>query len=148
MRISCARKPSRSVPSSAIAALAQTRVLGHGAGDGVVEAEVERLEFVGIDGGVLVDGEPGDDLAEVTVVVDDLRHASRRASKSVSPCWPALASISAWSRASCEADSTQGFAELIEEQTEGPSSASTSVARGAFRAATRKSRAARGSGRD
>ena len=46
----------------------------HRAGDGVVEAEVERLEIVDGHDGLLLDGEPGDDLTEIPVVVDDLAH--------------------------------------------------------------------------
>jgi hypothetical protein len=46
----------------------------HRAGDGVVEAKVERLEIVDRHGDVLLDCEPGDDLTEIPVVVDDLAH--------------------------------------------------------------------------
>jgi hypothetical protein len=49
-------------------------VRGYGAGSGVVETEVKRLEVAGIDRSLLVNGEAGDDLAEITVGIDDARH--------------------------------------------------------------------------
>jgi len=47
-------------------------VLPDGPGNGIVEAEVERLEFPGGDRGVHLHGELGDRLAHVAVVVNDL----------------------------------------------------------------------------
>ncbi len=45
---------------------------GDGAGDRVVEAQVQGLELARGDVRCAGDGEPGDDLAEIAVVVDDL----------------------------------------------------------------------------
>ena len=54
-------------------ALSLPTPLGHGARDGVVETRVERLELLGFDVLALVYGKARDDLAEIAVVVDDLR---------------------------------------------------------------------------
>jgi hypothetical protein len=53
--------------------LAPAAELRHRPRDGVVEAEVQRLEVLGGDGDLLLDGRLGDGLADVAVVVDDLR---------------------------------------------------------------------------
>src|SRR5579862_3978768 len=55
-------------------ALALTPVLAHRFRDGVVEAEIERLELGRGNGRLLLDGELGDRLADVSVIVNDLPH--------------------------------------------------------------------------
>jgi hypothetical protein len=47
---------------------------GHGARDGVVETQVERLKLLGRDRHARFDSEPGDHLEEVAIVVNDLRN--------------------------------------------------------------------------
>ena len=54
--------------------IAGAPVLGDGAGDGVVEASVQRAKVVGADGRVHFHRQLGDRLADVAVVVHDLRH--------------------------------------------------------------------------
>ena len=49
-------------------------VLGDGAGDGVVEAAVQRTKVFRADRGVHLDGQFGDRLTDVAIVVHDLRH--------------------------------------------------------------------------
>ena len=51
-----------------------TSVLRHRAGDGIVQAAIERAEVVDADRRVLLHREVGDRLADVAVVVHDLRH--------------------------------------------------------------------------
>ena len=55
-------------------ALAKLCERGDGTGDGVVEAQVEGLKILRGDRLLLREGKPGDDLTDVPVVVDDLRH--------------------------------------------------------------------------
>ncbi len=54
--------------------LAETRVLGHRPRDCIIEAKIERSEFIRRERGVTIDGQARDHLAKVAVVVDDLRH--------------------------------------------------------------------------
>ena len=49
-------------------------VLGHGTRDGVVQAAIERLKVLRADGRLHLDGQFGDGLTDVAVVVHDLRH--------------------------------------------------------------------------
>ena len=49
------------------------RVLRHGFRDRRVEAAIQRVEFFGRDRKVLFDGDFRDGLADITVIVDDLR---------------------------------------------------------------------------
>jgi hypothetical protein len=58
------------VPEGLLALAAELR---HRPSDGIVEAEVQRLEVLGADGDLLLDRRLGDGLADVAVVVDDLR---------------------------------------------------------------------------
>ena len=51
-----------------------TPVLGHGARDRLVQAAVQRAKVIRADGRVHFDGEVGDGLTDVAVVVHDLRH--------------------------------------------------------------------------
>ena len=46
-----------------------TPVLGHGAGDGIVQASIQRPEVLGADRGVQFDRQFGDRLADVAVIV-------------------------------------------------------------------------------
>jgi hypothetical protein len=55
-------------------ALALMSERGHRAGCGVIEAEVQCLKFLGLDGRLRLHRKPRDDLAKVTVAVDDLAH--------------------------------------------------------------------------
>lgn len=47
---------------------------GHGLGDAVVQTAVESSEFVCFDGHLLLKGQVGDGLTEITVVADNLLH--------------------------------------------------------------------------
>ena len=49
-------------------------VLGHGAGDRVVQASVQGAEVLDADGRVQLQREIGDGLTHIPVIVDDLRH--------------------------------------------------------------------------
>ena len=97
--------------------LSPRRKRAHGARDGVVEAEVERLELLGRDGCLLLDGEPRDDLTEVAVVVDDLRDGRALVKEGIAMVAGAslnLAVVDALHAARL----AQGLAELIEERRE------------------------------
>ena len=65
------RGPRRFVELELIALASELR---DGIGDRIVEAPVERVEVGRGDGRVLFDGQLGDGLAEISVVVDDLAH--------------------------------------------------------------------------
>jgi hypothetical protein len=48
--------------------------LGHGTCDGVIKASVEGSKIVGANGSVLFQGQFGDGLTDISVVMHDLRH--------------------------------------------------------------------------
>ena len=56
----------------------EPRVLCHCFSDRRVEASVQRMKFFDGDRRVLLDRDLGDDLADITVVVNDLRHVEAR----------------------------------------------------------------------
>ncbi|HTB78950.1 MAG TPA: hypothetical protein VK762_37160 [Polyangiaceae bacterium] len=90
------------------------RKRGHGARRGVVQAEVEGLEIAGVDRGLLFNGEAGDDLAEVTVGIDDARYRQTFVKKMVTMLAGAVLDL-------CVVNDlvqlclAEGVAELIEE---------------------------------
>jgi hypothetical protein len=57
----------------------RSRVLGHGVRDGIIEVEVQALEFLGADRCVQFDRELGHGLTYVPVVVNDLGHRESHA---------------------------------------------------------------------
>jgi hypothetical protein len=59
----------------------EARVLRHGFCDRRVEATIQRVEFFGRDRKELFDGDLGDGLADITVVVDDLRDVEPQCSQ-------------------------------------------------------------------
>lgn len=54
--------------------IASAPELGHGTGDGVIQASVEGSKIVGADGSVLFQRQFGDGLTNIAVVMHDLRH--------------------------------------------------------------------------
>jgi hypothetical protein len=72
-RSSCAKTPALGLGPRE-RAVAKPRVLGDRVGDGVVETQVERVEFFRADGRIDFGRELGDGLTDVAVVVNDLGH--------------------------------------------------------------------------
>ncbi|RPJ83278.1 MAG: hypothetical protein EHM13_07860, partial [Acidobacteria bacterium] len=95
--------------------LALAAELGHRSSDRIVEAEVQRLEVLGADGNLLIDRRLGDGLADVAVVMDDLRYGKplRKQLAAVLACTGADGSGRKRFRGGLEA---QSFCELGQEQ--------------------------------